>query len=212
MIEYAAVALTTFFATVGPIDVATMFAAFTVALPRKERRRIAFKASFIALIILVVFALIGRFVLDSLGISMAALRAAGGILLLLIGIDMVFARHSGATSTTADEDHEAIEKHDIAVFPLATPLIAGPGAIGATLLLMAEAQGNLLHQTIVLSSLAAIVLLTLVSMLMAGEINRFLGVTGIQVITRVFGILLTALAVQFLFDGIAQAQLLSGGI
>ena len=77
---------------------------------------------------------------------------------------------------------------------------------------MAEAQGNLLHQTIVLSSLAAIVLLTLVSMLMAGEINRFLGVTGIQVITRVFGILLTALAVQFLFDGIAQAQLLSGGV
>ncbi|MBB3045799.1 multiple antibiotic resistance protein [Litorivivens lipolytica] len=211
MTEYAAVALTTFFATVGPIDVATMFAAFTVALSRKERRRIAYKSSAIALIILIVFALVGRFILDSLGISLAALRAAGGILLLLIGIDMVFARPSGATTTTVDEDNEAIEKHDIAVFPLATPLIAGPGAIGATLLLMAEAQGNLMHQAIVIGSLAVIVLLTLISMLMAGEINRFLGVTGIQVITRVFGILLTALAVQFLFDGIGQAQLFSLG-
>ncbi len=207
MTEYAAVALTTFFATIGPIDVATMFAAFTVAVPRSERRKIALKACLIALVILVVFALIGRFVLESLGISLAALRAAGGILLLLIGIDMVFARHSGATSTTTDEDDEAIEKHDIAVFPLATPLIAGPGAIGATLLLMADAQANLVHQAIVLASMVGIIGITLISMLMAGEINRFLGVTGIQVITRVFGILLTALAVQFLFDGIAQARL-----
>ncbi len=210
MTEYTAVALTTFFATIGPIDVATMFAAFTVATPRKERRRLALKACLVALIILVTFALIGRFMLDSLGISLAALRAAGGILLLLIGIDMVFARHSGATGTTSDEDNEAIEKHDVAVFPLATPLIAGPGAIGATLLLMAEANGDLLHQAIIISSLVIIVAVTFISMLMAGEINRFLGVTGIQVITRVFGILLSALAVQFLFDGIAQSQIFGG--
>lgn len=211
MTEYTAVALTTFFATIGPIDVATMFAAFTVAAPRRERRRIAVKACLIALAILITFALIGRFMLDSLGISLAALRAAGGILLLLIGIDMVFARHSGATSTTTDETDEAIEKHDVAVFPLATPLIAGPGAIGATLLLMAEAHGDLLHQAIILSSLAVIVGLTLISMLMAGEINRFLGVTGMQVITRIFGIILSALAVQFLFDGIAQSHIFGGG-
>ncbi|HCS26386.1 MAG TPA: antibiotic resistance protein MarC [Spongiibacteraceae bacterium] len=211
MTEYTAVALTTFFATIGPIDVATMFAAFTVATPRRERRRIAVKACLIALAILITFALIGRFMLDSLGISLAALRAAGGILLLLIGIDMVFARHSGATTTTTDETDEAIEKHDVAVFPLATPLIAGPGAIGATLLLMAEAHGDLLHQAIILSSLTVIVGLTLISMLMAGEINRFLGVTGMQVITRIFGIILSALAVQFLFDGIAQSHIFGGG-
>ena len=210
MTEYTAVALTTFFATIGPIDVATMFAAFTVATPRRERRRIAVKACLIALAILITFALIGRFMLDSLGISLAALRAAGGILLLLIGIDMVFARHSGATTTTTDETDEAIEKHDVAVFPLATPLIAGPGAIGATLLL-AEAHGDLLHQAIILSSLTVIVGLTLISMLMAGEINRFLGVTGMQVITRIFGIILSALAVQFLFDGIAQSHIFGGG-
>lgn len=207
MSEYAAVALTTFFATIGPIDVATMFAAFTVAIPRRERRKIAIKACLIALGILFVFAVIGQFILSSLGISLAALRAAGGILLLLIGIDMVFARPSGATSTTVDEDNEAIEKHDIAVFPLATPLIAGPGAIGATLLLMADASSQVLHQVVVLVSMIAIIGVTLISMLMAGEINRFLGVTGIQVITRVFGILLSALAVQFLFDGIAEASL-----
>ncbi len=210
MIEYAAVALTTFFATIGPIDVATMFAAFTISADRRERRRIAAKACLTALCILIMFALVGQFVLSNLGISLAALRAAGGILLLLIAIDMVFARHSGATTTTVEEDDEAIEKHDIAVFPLATPLIAGPGAIGATLLLMAEAHGDIAHQAIILSSLIGIVAITFVSMLMAGEINRFLGVTGMQVITRIFGILLSALAVQFLFDGIAQSHIFGG--
>ncbi|MFT5032378.1 MAG: multiple antibiotic resistance protein [Bermanella sp.] len=211
MTEYAAVALTTFFATIGPIDVAAMFAALTVAVPRRKRCKIAAKACAIALCVLIVFALIGRFILDSLGISLAALQAAGGILLLLIAIDMVFARQSGATRTTIEEDNEAIEKHDIAVFPLATPLIAGPGAIGATLLLMAEAHGDIAHQAIIVSSLALIIAVTFVSMLMASEINRFLGVTGIQVITRILGIVLSALAVQFLFDGIAQSQIFRGG-
>lgn len=210
MTEYAAIALTTFFATVGPIDVATLFAGFTVSTPRAERRKIATKACLVALAILLVFALIGHFILNSLGISLAALRAAGGILLLLIGIDMVFARNSGATRATRDEVEEANEKHDIAVFPLATPLIAGPGAIGATLLLMAEAQGDLGLQAVVMLSLIAIVALTFASMLMASEITRFLGVTGMQVITRIFGILLTALAVQFLFDGIAQSGIFGG--
>ena len=146
--------------------------------------------------------------LESLGISLAALRTAGGVLLLLIGIDMVFARSSGGTSTTEDEEREAVSKNDISVFPLATPLIAGPGAMGAAILLMANQEGDLAGQAIVLASLLAILLLTFLSLLLAGRIQGLLGVTGMHVIARVMGVLLTALAVQFMFDGIKQSGLL----
>ena len=127
---------------------------------------------------------------------------------MLIGIDMVFARSSGGTSTTDDEEEEAISKTDISVFPLATPLIAGPGAMGAAILLMADQAGDVLGQAIIISSILAIVLLAFISMLLAGEIQRLLGVTGMQVISRVMGVLLTALAIQFVFDGIKQSGLI----
>ena len=207
MIETASVALAALFATVSPIDVAAVFTALTAAATPAERRPIAIRGTLIATSILLVVALAGKFFLSGLGISLAALRTAGGILLLLIGIEMVFARSSGATSTTEEETREAQRKHDIAVFPLATPLIAGPGAIGATILLMSNAEGQLLHQIIVVVSLLAIMLITLASMLTAGQLHRFLGITGMNVVNRVFGILLSALAVQFLFDGIAQSGL-----
>jgi multiple antibiotic resistance protein len=210
MFETAGIALATFFATVGPIEVAAVFAALTATATPVERRSIAIRGIVTATVILLVFALLGKYVLAGLGISLAALRTAGGILLLLISIDMVFARSSGATSTTAEEDREAERKQDIAVFPLATPLIAGPGAIGASILLMANAQGHVAHQLIVLAALLAIMLVALVAMLTASQIHRSLGVTGRHVINRIFGILLSALAVQFLFDGIAESGLLRG--
>ncbi|MBL4581741.1 MAG: MarC family protein, partial [Gammaproteobacteria bacterium] len=160
--------------------------------------------------ILVLFALVGEFLLIGLGISLAALRTGGGILLLLIGIDMVFARTSGSTSTTEEEELEAMGKRDIAVFPLATPLIAGPGAMGAVILLMANSEGNLVLQATVVASLLVIILLTFIMLLLASRIQQLFGVTGMHVVTRVFGVLLSALAVQFIFDGIAQSGLLSG--
>jgi multiple antibiotic resistance protein len=208
MFETAGIALATFFATVAPIDVAAMFAALTATAAPAERRSIAIRGAVIATVILLVFALLGKLLLAGMGISLAALRTAGGILLLLISIDMVFARTSGATSTTDEEDLEAEHKHDIAVFPLATPLIAGPGAIGAAILLMANAEGRVTHQLAVLAALLAVMLVTFVAMLTASQIHRFLGVTGMQVINRIIGILLSALAVQFVFDGIAQSGLL----
>jgi len=210
MFETAGIALTTFLATVGPIEVAAMFAALTATATPLERRSIAIRGIATATVILLVFALLGKYVLAGLGISLAALRTAGGILLLLISIDMVFARTSGATSTTDDEDREAKRKQDIAVFPLATPLIAGPGAIGASILLMARAEGQAMHQAIVLAALLAVMLVTFVAMLTASQLHRSLGVTGMHVINRIFGILLSALAVQFVFDGIAESGLLGG--
>ena len=210
MLETAVVAFTTLFATVGPIDVAAVFAALTATANAAERRSIALRGVLIAGLILLVFALLGKFLLAGLGISLAALRTAGGVLLLLIGIEMVFARSSGATSTTAEEAREAQRKQDIAIFPLATPLLAGPGAMSSSILLMANAEGHLVQQALVLLAILMVMLIALVAMLTASRIQRLLGVTGTHVITRVFGLLLSALAVQFIFDGIAQSGLLDG--
>ena len=207
MIEAAVLALATFFATIGPLDIAAMFAALTANQTAQQKRSVAIRGSLIGTVILVTFALIGELLLAGLGISLAALRIAGGVLLLLIGIDMVFARSSGGTSTTDEEEREALAKPDISVFPLATPLIAGPGAMGAAILLMANQEGNVVGQAIIVGSLLVILLLTFVSMLLAGKIQHFLGVTGMHVITRVMGVLLSALAVQFMIDGIKQSGL-----
>ena len=202
MTETAGLALATFFATIGPL-------ALTANQSDQQKRLVAIRGTLIGAGILLAFALIGEFLLARLGISLAALRAAGGILLLLIGIDMVFARPSGGTSTTDDEELEAISKPDISVFPLGTPLIAGPGAMGAAILLMANQEGDVAGQAIVLASLIVILLLTFVSLMVASKIQNMLGVTGMHVITRVMGVLLTALAVQFIFDGIRQSGLVA---
>lgn len=208
MTETAAIAFATFFATIGPIDVAAMFSALTAESTPEHRRSMAIRGTLIAGGILITFALVGEIILGSLGISLAALRTAGGILLLLIGIDMVFARTSGGTSTTADEAQEAISRKDISVFPIATPLIAGPGAMSAAVLLMANAEGDIALQATVIASIVAILLLTLTSLLLASKIQQFLGVTGMHVVSRVMGVLLSALAVQFMFDGIKRSGLL----
>lgn len=209
-IETATVAFATFFATIGPLDVAAMYAALTSNVSPKRRRQMAIRGTLIAGSILFLFALIGEYLLAGMGISLAALRTGGGILLLLIGIDMVFARSSGSHSTTDEEEKEAQSKQDISVFPLATPLIAGPGAMGAAILLMANAEGDLALQGAVMSALLAILVLVLAMLLVASKIQQLLGVTGMHVVTRIFGVLLSALAVQFIFDGIAQSGLIPG--
>jgi multiple antibiotic resistance protein len=205
--ETAIIAFTTFFATIGPIDVAFAFAVLTTKASPSERRSMALRGTLIAGAILLLFALFGSPALDHLGISLAALRTSGGILLLLIAIDMVFARASGGVTTTADEEREAATKSDIAIFPLATPLIAGPGAMGAVILLMAQAGADYQMQGVVLLMLLLTLIVTLLMLLGATQIHRLLGVTALHVIMRVFGVLLAALAVQFIFDGVAQSGL-----
>lgn len=207
LVETAIIAFTTFFATIGPIDVAVVFAVLTAKATPAERRSMALRGTLIAGGILLLFGFFGQAVLDRLGISLAALRTSGGILLLLIAIDMVFARASGGVGTTDEEEQEATTKTDIAIFPLATPLIAGPGAMGAVILLMAQASSDFQARGVVVLMLIMTLLLTLVMLLGATQIHRVVGVTALNVITRVFGVLLAALAVQFIFDGIAQSGL-----
>lgn len=207
MIETVIVAFTTFFATIGPVDIAAVYAALTVDDSPRERRNTAVKGTLIGGAILLIFAFAGQVLLSRLGISLPAFRTGGGILLLLIGIDMVFARDSGGTSTTDEEEAEAETRQDISVFPLATPLIAGPGAMGAVILLMANTQGDPKEVVAVIAALVGVLLLTLISLLLAAQMQKLLGVTGLQVISRIFGVLLVALAVQFIFDGIMNSGL-----
>lgn len=209
MLETALVAFTTLFATIGPVDVAALFAVLTKHTPAAQRRAFAIKGVLIATAILLVFAVFGEMALERLGITLAAMRTAGGILLLLIAIDMVFARSSGSSTTTDDETDEAKHKQDISVFPLATPLIAGPGSMGAVVLLTAEAQGDPVKWSITVGGLLAVLLLCFALLMMAGQVQRLLGVTGLNVISRVVGVLLAALSVQFIFDGLVNSPLFS---
>jgi multiple antibiotic resistance protein len=201
------VAFATLFATVGVADIAFIFAALTKDNTAAERRLFATRGVLVALAILLFFAVLGNAILDVFGITIPALRTAGGVLLLLIAIDMVFARHSGGTGTTDEEESEARRAQDISIFPLAMPLLAGPGAISAVILLTTGATSDM-DFWLVLLALVAILLLAWLTLLIAIPIQRLLGLTGLSVVSRVVGILLAALAVQFVFDGIAASGLL----
>ncbi len=202
------VAFATLFATVGVADIAFIFAALTKRNTAKERFAFATRGVIIAAVILLLFAVLGSAILEIFGITIPALRTAGGLLLFLIAIDMVFARHSGGTGTTSEEEVEARQREDIAVFPLAMPLLAGPGAISAVILLTTGTKTDLEFWA-VLVAIVVILFLAWLTLLVAIPIQRLLGVTGLAVVSRGVGILLSALAVQFVFDGVKASGLLS---
>lgn len=210
MFETAGLALATLFATISPIGVSAMFAALTATESPRARRVMAIRGTLIAAGIMLGFALVGEQLLSSLGISLAALRISGGILLLLIGIEKVFAISASGTPATQQDEQEAETRQDISVFPLATPLLAGPGSIGAIILLMADADGQLASQVVVIASLLIMLLVTLGLLLSASKLQKHMGVTGMNVVGRIMGVLLSALAVQFILDGIAQSGLIAG--
>lgn len=201
------VAFATFFATVGVADIAFIFAGLTQNNTARERFIFATRGVLVAAGILLFFGVVGNTILDLFGITLPALRVAGGILLLLIAIDMVFARHSGGTGTTDEEEAEGMMRNDISVFPLAMPLLAGPGAISAVILLTTGAESDL-EFWLVLVALVMILFIAWLTLLVAIPIQKILGRTGLSVLTRVVGILLTSLAVQFVIDGIKDSGLL----
>ncbi|HQU16493.1 MAG: MarC family transcriptional regulator [Chromatiales bacterium 21-64-14] len=193
---------------VDPVGLVPLFGALTQESPRLEQRRMAVKAVLLAGAILLVFAFAGNRLLTALGIGLPAFKIAGGALLFLLAIDMVFARQSGLRSTTRSEQREAVRRHDISVFPLAFPLIAGPGAITTLLLVLAGHRGDPAAVAGVLLVLGVVLLLTLGALLLTGHLMRWLGETGANVVSRVLGLVLTALAVQFVLDGIRAAFLI----
>jgi multiple antibiotic resistance protein len=209
MLETALTAFTTFFAVIGPIDTAVLLASLTPNMTPGERRAIAVKAVFIATIIILIFALVGQPVLTQLGVSLSALQTAGGIILFMIALEMTLAKRPGpVASLSAKESEEAAEAHaEIAVFPFATPLIAGPGAMTSAIVLAAGTKGDLELLGAVVAAILAVMLVTLILLLAAQEIHQLIGLTARKVIVRVFGVLLAALAVQSIFNGIAGAHI-----
>lgn len=198
-------AFVTLFVIIDPIAVLPMFIALTRNESIVHKRRTALKASVIATILLLTFAFIGDKLLDAMGISEPAFRIAGGFLLLLAAIEMVIAKTSGIRSTTGDEAAEAAHRDDISVFPLAIPLIAGPGGMTSIVVLMRQAEGiNFLAELGVIIILIVVLLITYLSLLLSDRIVKILGVTGTNVLTRVFGIILAALAIQNIITGITS--------
>jgi multiple antibiotic resistance protein len=187
-----------------PIGVAPIFGALTSGSTPEHRRRMAIRGTALAAGILLTFFFIGDRLLSALGIGIPAFRIAGGILFFLLAIDMVFARQSGLRSTTVQEQVEAAHKADVSVFPLAFPLIAGPGAM-TTVLLMTSAKTDPYVFAGMLAVLVFVLSLTLVSLLMASKIMTLLGETGVNVLSRLFGVVLAALAVQFVLDGLKSS-------
>jgi multiple antibiotic resistance protein len=194
--------LVTLLVTVDPIGTAPMFVALTQGQSGPERRRTALRGVAIAALVLLGFALGGEALLGALGISLDAFRIAGGVLLFLLSVDMLMVRHSGLRTTTEREQEESGQRGDVSVFPLAIPLVAGPGALTSSVLLMSAARGELLHQAAVLGELALVLALTLACFLGAGRLLSVLGITGVNVVTRLAGMLLAALALQFVIDGV----------
>jgi multiple antibiotic resistance protein len=207
MTETLLTSFTTFFATIGPVEAAVLFATLTPKMERAARAAIAIRATVIASIILLVFTLLGQPLLDELGVTIPALQTAGGIILLMIALDMIFARPTSAFKLTEPEDVEAQTKDDIAVFPLATPLLAGPGAMSAGILLAANADGNPLTLAVTVAGLGAVMVITLALLLISHELNKVIGITAQRVLMRVFGILLAAIAVQAAFNGLGGSGL-----
>jgi multiple antibiotic resistance protein len=208
MSDFVLNAFATLLVTIDPMGLAPIFLAVTRGVPAAQRRQIAVRASIIAAAILVAFALTGASVLTFLGISLPAFRIAGGLLLFWIAFEMVFEKRDKRKQASAEQalQHDVAtgvleDLRHMAVFPLAIPLIAGPGAISATILLASEADGA--------AGLAVLIALILVMIgaclavfIAADRVDRYLGETGRSVLTRLLGVLLSALAVQFVADGV----------
>jgi multiple antibiotic resistance protein len=198
-------AFTTLFVAIGPIEVAAMFLALTPGIDSRTKRRLALVAAGVAAAVLLAFAIGGTELLSLIGVGLPAFRTAGGVLLLMTSAEMLLRRHTGLTSITAPEEMEAKQQPDIAIFPLAIPLTAGPGSMTAIVLLMGRSHTHMV-QGMVLLALLLNILLTYVSMLLSQGLMRVLGTTGVNVVARVSGILLAALAMQFIFDGLTASK------
>ena len=204
--EFLTSAIVTLLVTLDPPGLAPIFLSVTLGMNADERKRVAIRASLIAFGIMVFFAVGGDALLRALGISLPAFRISGGILLFTIAFEMVFELRSKRKTTTAEiaitEDHI----HNVAAFPLAIPLMAGPGAITAVILLAGRAGSSLPLVLILAGVLAVVVLSCLAMFLMAERVSRWLGITGNVVLTRLLGVILAALAIQFVIDGIKQVM------
>jgi multiple antibiotic resistance protein len=202
-------AFVTFFTIIDPVGLAPVVIGLTAHLEEAQRRRVVTRAVIISAAIIAFFALVGRFLLDHLGISLYAFNIAGGLLLFLVAVDMLFGRSSGTRETKA-ESEEAMTREDISIFPLAIPMIAGPGTIATTILYVGLATPNLLDMLSVAAAILSALFAAWLVMRSSMWIIRRIGRTGILVLSRILGIVLAALATQFVLNGIVAFVQASG--
>jgi multiple antibiotic resistance protein len=213
-------AFVTLFVVIDPPGVTPIFASLTEGGSRKYRLAMALKGVTVATGVLFVFAFGGKVLLDAVGIGLPAFSTAGGILLFIMGMEMVFEKRTERRSKAAEHLAEDVHQHhpehegpeDISVFPLGIPLVAGPGAIASTVLLMTNAQGHLVEQSAVLIALALVLLLTFLALVFLTEAIKRAGETFSTLLTRIMGIMLTALAVQYVFNGLQAGLLTPAGV
>ena len=204
MIELFTSAFITLAVIIDPPGCAPIFASLTAGTDAVHRRKMAIRSAVVAWCILLFFALFGEPLLRTLGISLSAFRLAGGIMLFMIALDMVFERRTERREERAEGIKGTPEAEDISVFPMAIPMIAGPGSIATIMLLSARAEG-LTEGLIVLSALTLVLLLTLAALLLAGPLMKLIGAKLEAMITRILGVILAALAVQFVLDGLERS-------
>ncbi len=201
MIELFLSAFATFFVVIDPPGCAPIFASLTSGTPTAHRRTMAIRSVLVATGILLVFAIFGEDLLRTLGISLEAFRIAGGIMLFLIALEMVFEKRQERREIRAEDVKAQPEHDDISIFPMAIPMIAGPGSIASAMLMMARSDG--IQQSLtVLAALAIVLVLTMLALLLSGPLMKLLGYKVEAMITRILGVLLAALAAQFVIDGI----------
>jgi multiple antibiotic resistance protein len=194
---YMITALVTMIVVIDPVGIAPLFLALTTDKTAAQRRSIAIRATLVAAFVLTLFALFGEALLTFVGISMPAFRIAGGVLLFLTALDMLFERRTKRREDRTEEE----DTDDPSVFPLAIPLMAGPGAIASVILLVGQKPGG--EGLVTVLAITAITLLALlITLLLSSKLDRLIGKTGIDVFTRVLGMLLAALSVQFVLDGL----------
>ena len=194
-------ALASFLVIIDPPGCAPIFASLTTGTSAAHRRKMAIRSALIAWCILLFFALLGEALLSTLGITLAAFRLAGGIMLFIIALEMVFEKRTQRREERAQQVEAA---EDISVFPMAIPMIAGPGSIATAMLLTSRAQG-LAESLVVLGAMTLVILITLAALLAAGPIMRLVGAKLEAMITRILGVILAALAAQFVVDGLLQS-------
>ena len=204
MIELFGSALVTFLVIIDPPGCAPIFASLTRGTPLQHRRAMAVRSSLIAWAILMFFALLGRPMLQALGISLASFRIAGGVMLFMIALDMVFERRTQRRESRAQSIEGTPEAEDISVFPMAIPMIAGPGSIASAMLWVSRADDTLEVVT-VLAAISVVIVLTMLALLASGAIMKLIGPRMEAMITRILGVILAALAAQFVIDGLKQS-------
>ncbi|THV25184.1 MarC family protein [Peteryoungia ipomoeae] len=197
-------AFTTLLVTVDPPGLAPLFLGLTQGMTNAQRRQVAIRGPVIGFLILTAFALFGAAILGALGINTSALRIAGGLLLFTIAFEMIFEKRNERKEKTTGDAITKDHIHNLAAFPLAIPLIAGPGAISATVLISGTMPGWM-DKLLLIGVIAVVSALVFASLSVAERLNRFLGVTGRAVLTRLLGVLLAALSVQFVIDGAKSA-------